>query len=106
MAGKAGPLSPVRPARSSARLCWRQANRPSHRPRRLEHADRWRLAARCSRGPMTKNNLRESEIVEFLTRAGWGEAARTPLTADASTRRYERLRRKTQTAMLMDAPPL
>jgi N-acetylmuramate 1-kinase len=54
----------------------------------------------------TGGNLRESEIVEFLTRAGWGEAARTPLTADASTRRYERLRRKTQTAMLMDAPPL
>lgn len=54
----------------------------------------------------TGGNLRDSEIVEFLTRAGWGEAARTPLNADASTRRYERLRRKTQTAMLMDAPPL
>ncbi len=54
----------------------------------------------------TGGNLRDSEIVEFLTRAGWGEASRTPLTADASTRRYERLRRKTETAMLMDAPPL
>jgi aminoglycoside/choline kinase family phosphotransferase len=54
----------------------------------------------------TGGNLRENEIVEFLARAGWGEASRTPLTADASTRRYERLRRKTQTAMLMDAPPL
>ena len=54
----------------------------------------------------TGGNLRESEIVEFLGHAGWGEAARTPLTADASTRRYERLRRKTETAMLMDAPPL
>lgn len=54
----------------------------------------------------TGGNLRDSEIVEFLTRAGWGEASRTRLTADASTRRYERLRRKTQTAMLMDAPPL
>ncbi len=52
------------------------------------------------------NNLRSSEIQEFLTHAGWGEAARTPLNADASTRRYERLRRKTETAMLMDAPPL
>lgn len=51
-------------------------------------------------------NLRESEIVAFLNRAGWGEAARTRLNADASTRRYERLRRKTETAMLMDAPPL
>jgi aminoglycoside/choline kinase family phosphotransferase len=54
----------------------------------------------------TGGNLRDSEIVEFLTRAGWGEASRTPLTADASTRRYERLRRKTETVMLMDAPPL
>jgi N-acetylmuramate 1-kinase len=54
----------------------------------------------------TGGNLRDSEIVEFLTRAGWGEAARTKLNADASTRRYERLRRRTQTAMLMDAPPL
>lgn len=51
-------------------------------------------------------NLRDTEILEFLARAGWGEAARTPLNADASTRRYERLRRKTETAMLMDAPPL
>jgi aminoglycoside/choline kinase family phosphotransferase len=54
----------------------------------------------------TGGNLRDSEIVEFLTRAGWGEASRTKLNADASTRRYERLRRKTETAMLMDAPPL
>ena len=54
----------------------------------------------------TGGNLREREIVEFLARTGWGEAARTPLNADASTRRYERLRRKTETAMLMDAPPL
>jgi aminoglycoside/choline kinase family phosphotransferase len=52
------------------------------------------------------NNLRATEIREFLEQAGWGEAARTPLNADASTRRYERLRRKTETAMLMDAPPL
>jgi len=51
-------------------------------------------------------NLRSSEIQEFLDKAGWGGAARTPLNADASTRRYERLRRKTETAMLMDAPPL
>lgn len=52
------------------------------------------------------NNLRATEIQEFLEGAGWGQAARTPLNADASTRRYERLRRKTETSMLMDAPPL
>src|SRR5512138_3723632 len=54
----------------------------------------------------TGGNLRTSEISEFLARAGWGAAARTPLNQDASTRRYERLRRKTETGMLMDAPPL
>jgi len=54
----------------------------------------------------TGGNLRATEIREFLVRSGWSEAARTPLNADASTRRYERLRRKTETAMLMDAPPL
>ncbi|HVY88502.1 MAG TPA: phosphotransferase [Hyphomonadaceae bacterium] len=53
----------------------------------------------------TGGNLRESEIREFLARTGWGEASRTALNADASTRRYERLRRKTETVMLMDAPP-
>ncbi|MDZ4762882.1 MAG: phosphotransferase [Alphaproteobacteria bacterium] len=51
-------------------------------------------------------NLRDSEIVEFLARAGWEGATRTPLNADASTRRYERLRRRGETAMLMDAPRL
>ncbi len=51
-------------------------------------------------------NLRSTEIQEFLNHTGWGEAARTPLNQDASTRRYERLRRKTETLMLMDAPPL
>jgi aminoglycoside/choline kinase family phosphotransferase len=57
--------------------------------------------------PSTGNNLRESETVEFLAQSGWGTAQRTPLNADASTRRYERLRRKAnETAMLMDAPPL
>ena len=53
------------------------------------------------------NNLRDSEIADFLRSAGWGMAQRTPLNADASTRRYERLLRKGgETAMLMDAPPL
>ncbi len=41
----------------------------------------------------------------FLARAGWGDAARGMLAGDASFRRYERLRRGTETAVLMDAPP-
>ena len=52
----------------------------------------------------TGGNFRESEITEFLAQAGWGQAERIPLNADASTRRYERLKRRVQSAMLMDAP--
>ncbi len=53
------------------------------------------------------NTLRQAEIADFLREAGWDDAHRTPLNADASTRRYERLRRRGgETMMLMDAPPL
>jgi N-acetylmuramate 1-kinase len=41
----------------------------------------------------------------FLANAGWGDAVIEPLPADASFRRYFRLRRGEATAMLMDAPP-
>jgi len=44
-------------------------------------------------------------IASFLTAHGWGGAARAPLTADASFRRYERLTHGGRKAMLMDAPP-
>nr|WP_243850563.1 phosphotransferase [Rhizomicrobium electricum] len=40
----------------------------------------------------------------FLRDAGWADAERFPLTGDASTRRYIRLRRGDQTALLMDQP--
>ncbi|WOI55923.1 aminoglycoside phosphotransferase family protein [Palleronia sp. LCG004] len=41
----------------------------------------------------------------FLSDAGWGGATRIPLAGDASSRRYERLRRGADRAILMDAPP-
>lgn len=41
----------------------------------------------------------------FLTTAGWAGATQTPLPGDASLRRYIRLHRDGQPAMLMDAPP-
>ena len=44
-------------------------------------------------------------IVAFLERAGWSDAARIPLAGDASSRRYERLRRADGQAVLMDADP-
>ncbi len=54
----------------------------------------------------TGGNLRDSEIEAFLAASGWGDGQRQPLNADASTRRYERLRRGVESAMLMDAPVL
>lgn len=47
---------------------------------------------------------RDVAIEGFLRQAGWGEAARTPLAQDASTRRYERLTIKDKSWLLMDAP--
>lgn len=41
----------------------------------------------------------------FLAGAGWGAAARAPLAGDASARRYERLKQRNATAVLMDTPP-
>jgi N-acetylmuramate 1-kinase len=48
---------------------------------------------------------RAALIDNFLAAAGWADAARSPLAADASFRRYVRLERGGNRAMLMDAPP-
>lgn len=49
---------------------------------------------------------REQQRTDFLSAAGLGEAARTPLPGDASTRRYERLTTPSgATLMLMDQAP-
>lgn len=43
--------------------------------------------------------------MEFVRRAGWGDAAHILLPQDASTRRYHRLSGARGNAILMDAPP-
>lgn len=48
---------------------------------------------------------RDTQIAAFLAAHGWGDAERRILADDASFRRYERLRRGGETAVLMDAPP-
>ena len=48
---------------------------------------------------------RSATIDRFLAAHGWGGADRRPLPGDASFRRYVRLHRNGDTAMLMDAPP-
>jgi len=49
----------------------------------------------------------EREVLcrRFLERAGWGDAERRVLAADASFRRYDRLTRAGESAVFMDAPP-
>jgi len=42
---------------------------------------------------------------QFLTDAGWGDAARQPIAGDASGRLYHRLKKNGATAILMNAPP-
>ena len=46
-----------------------------------------------------------ADLEAFLAKARWGGAVVEPLTADASFRRYFRVRRGGEAAMLMDAPP-
>ena len=48
---------------------------------------------------------RDDERSVFLASAGWGSAAIESLAGDASLRRYFRLKRGAETAILMDAPP-
>ena len=48
---------------------------------------------------------RARQIEAFLGGCGWGAAERAPLEDDASFRRYERVARGGETAVLMDAPP-
>lgn len=54
---------------------------------------------------MTSSADRSADIERFLAGAGWGDAAVGPLAGDASTRRYFRLTRGDERAVLMDAPP-
>lgn len=44
-------------------------------------------------------------LAEFVAKAGWADAAVAPLPGDASFRRYFRLTRDGESAMLMHAPP-
>lgn len=50
------------------------------------------------------DSTRAAERTEFIAGAGWGDAQVQPFPGDASTRRYFRLTRGDETAILMDAP--
>jgi len=48
-------------------------------------------------------NIPDNNIRAFLNAVGWGNIACEPITSDASTRNYFRLRRDRQSAVVMDA---
>ena len=54
---------------------------------------------------MTMATDRHALSEAFLAIAGWANATRRPLAGDASDRRYDRLTRGAESAILMDAPP-
>ena len=60
-------------------------------------------AGRAVPPPLLSPRARAME--EFLAASGWAGAAPAPLAADASFRRYYRLRRGGDSAVVMDAPP-
>ena len=50
------------------------------------------------------NSGRETEITAFIASAGWSDAKVESFPGDASSRRYFRLTRGDDVAVLMDAP--
>src|SRR5688500_18580855 len=73
--------------------------RPSWRPQLDSHcADR--LGA-----PMASPMIPPAQAPDFLAAHGWAGAQIRPLAGDASFRRYFRVHRDGETAVLMDAPP-
>jgi len=54
---------------------------------------------------MAGSRARDESRRAFLQGAGWGDAERRLLAADASFRHYDRLSLGAETAVLMDAPP-
>lgn len=71
---------------------------------RLTHDGQSRRAALIPQGSWNARLAKLTAIQGFLDRAGWGKAARTFLEGDASSRRYERLKRDGKPAVLMDMP--
>ncbi|MEO1190702.1 MAG: tRNA (adenosine(37)-N6)-threonylcarbamoyltransferase complex ATPase subunit type 1 TsaE [Pseudomonadota bacterium] len=54
---------------------------------------------------LDQTNKRDHDRAAFLEAAGWGQAKRHLLAADASFRHYDRLNDRERSAVLMDAPP-
>ena len=72
----------------------------------IEGDEAWKERWRAEMPELRKRaTAREDAIAEFLRAHGWEEADRRVLAADASFRRYDRLKGAKGDAVLMDAPP-
>jgi hypothetical protein len=71
----------------------------------LDLAGEGRRASLSATGGLAARFARSHAIRAFLDGAGWPGATRRHLQGDASTRRYERIRRAEATAVLMDWQP-
>lgn len=71
---------------------------------RLTVAGEGRRAVVAASGALAARLARFQAIGEFLAASGWGDAGRSVVAGDASTRRYERLTRDGESALLMDMP--
>src|SRR5439155_13743393 len=71
----------------------------------LDLAGDGRQASLTATGQLAERVRRSRAIRAFLDQAGWPGATRRHLQGDASTRRYERIRRAGGTAVLMDWQP-
>ncbi len=85
------------------RLGAMQPMRPIHL-RLTSHGDGRIAEIMAPHHPDLRAALRAQGLEDFLIGAGWEMASRQALAGDASGRRYLRLRRGVQTAVLMDAP--
>lgn len=63
------------------------------------------MASRPAPSSVPAESQRQAALRDFLAAHGWHMGDRATLAADASFRRYDRLRRGADTAVLMDAPP-
>lgn len=63
-----------------------------------------RRAVLTGSGALAERLTRFELVARFLDASGWGDAGRSVVAGDASTRRYERLTRDGESCLLMDMP--
>ena len=109
-----GPRLKMRSVLSNGRIVWARRRLHQRSGLRFLRKLKTNIALSQSHGRTRVGNLvwtgfsmsdRNTLRTDFLIRAGWDEAMLADLAGDASNRRYFRLTRGNDRAVLMDAPP-